>query len=225
MTTPHKRRVRPGSSHAELSHWTINGGDGSAASVGLCGFASATVTLSVVLAGWFPHTTVLYAVVPLLVTGGIASAIGSLWSYLSRITFFAILCGFFSAVSVVDALALVLTPTGFVTGQGGGTGIVAIVFICIALIDVILLLHALRINKVLVGMLGCLSLAHGLLGTGDALAGTWNLIGAGGWAGIGAALLAFYTAAALQINSASGRPILPLGRPLIKARRRLKLLD
>ena len=186
---------------------------GEAAPLGLFGFASATFTLSAVNAGWFPAATAIFAMPLVLIFGGIAQFIAGMWSYRKGDTFAATAFGSFGAFNTTYALFLLFSASGLVKGPAAGTGVIGIFIACFSLIAFVLMLAAMRINWALVGVLFFLALTYGLLGAGEIAGASPNLLSYGGWAGLISSVLAFYTAAAMVINSVNKRVVLPLGAP------------
>jgi len=186
---------------------------GEAAPLGLFGFASATFTLSAVNAGWFPAATAIFAIPLVLVFGGIAQFIAGMWSYRKGDTFSATAFGSFGAFNTTYALFILLNHAGLIVGPSAGMGVIGVFIACFSLIAFILMLAALRINMALVGVLFFLALTYGLLGAGEIAGAAPNLLSYGGWAGIISAVLAFYTAGAMVLNSVNGRAVVPLFPP------------
>jgi len=186
---------------------------GEAAPLGLFGFASATFTLSAVNAGWFPAATAIFAIPLVLVFGGIVQFIAGMWSYRKGDTFSATAFGSFGAFNTTYAVYVLLNHAGLIVGPGAGMGVIGVFIACFSLISFILMLGALRINMALVGVLLFLTLTYGLLGAGEIAGASPNLLSYGGWAGIISSVLAFYTAAAMVLNSVNGRAMVPLGAP------------
>jgi succinate-acetate transporter protein len=186
---------------------------GEAAPLGLFGFASATFTLSAVNAGWFPMATVIFAMPLVLIFGGIAQFIAGMWSYRKGDTFAATAFGSFGAFNTTYALFVLFSAGGLVKGPAAGTGVIGIFIACFSLIAFVLMLAAMRINWALVGVLFFLALTYGLLGAGEIAGAAPNLLSFGGWAGLISSVIAFYTGAAMVVNSVNKRVVLPLGAP------------
>lgn len=222
MATPVERWTPAGPIRSQMSTEMIEQEEaraaasvGEAAPLGLFGFASATFTISAVLAGWFPTTTALFATPLVFIFGGLAQFIAGMWSYRKGDTFAATAFGSFGAFNTAYALFLWFQHTGLVAGPAAGLGVAGIFVSCFSLIALFLMIAAMWKNMALVAVLFLLALAYGLIGASDIAAGAPNLLSYGGWAGIGSAVCAFYTAGAMVINSVGGRLILPLGKPLM----------
>lgn len=185
--------------------------------LGLLGFATGTFTISSVLAGWFPSSTVAFATPVVFIFGGLAQFIAGMWSYRKGDTFSATAFGSFGAFNTSYALYLWLKAAGLIVGPGAGLGVIGIFVACFALIALMLMVGALWKNMALVAVLFFLTLTYGLVAAGDIAGNASNLLSYGGWAGLISSVLAFYTAAAMVINSLAQREFLPLGAPRMSA--------
>lgn len=188
---------------------------GDSTALGLFGFASATFTLSAVNAGWFPAATAVFAIPLVLIFGGIAQFIAGMWSYRKGDTFAATAFGSFGAFNTTYALYVLLHQGGLIAGPAAGIGVIGVFIACFSLIAFVLMIAALHLNKALVGVLFFLALTYGLLGAGEIAGAAPNLLAYGGWAGIISSVFAFYTAAAMVINSINQRVVVPLGSPMM----------
>ena len=194
---------------------------GEPAPLGLFGFASATFTLSAVMAGWFPKDTAIFAIPLVLVFGGIAQFIAGMWSYRKGDTFSATAFGSFGGFNAAYGLYALFTQSGLMPGLAAGAGVVGVFVACFSLISIFLMIAAMWKNMALVGVLFFLALTYGLIGAGEIAGVAPNLLAYGGWAGIISSVLAFYTAGAMVINSVSQRQALPLGKPMMAQETRL----
>lgn len=195
---------------AERSASTV----GEPAPLGLFGFAAATFTLSAINAGWFNAATALYAMVPLIIFGGVVQFLAGMWAYRKGDTFAATAFGSFGGFNATYGVYSLLKQAGLIVGPGAGAGVVGVFLICLGLIAGMLALAACWKNMALVGVLGCLMVAYVLLGIGMIASGSALMMHVGGWAGLVASVLAFYTGGAIVVNSISARSILPLGPAL-----------
>ena len=183
--------------------------------LGLLGFATGTFTISAVLAGWFPATTVLFASAVVFIFGGLGQFIAGMWAYRKGDTFSATAFGSFGAFNTAYALYLWMHQSGLIVGPGSGLGVIGIMLACFSFIAAALMVAAMWRNMALVAVLLFLALTYGLVGAGNIAGGAPNLISEGGWAGLISSTIAFYTAAAMLINSASERELLPLGHRMM----------
>jgi succinate-acetate transporter protein len=179
--------------------------------LGLFALASTAFVLGTIHAGWFSAAAALVALPLVFVAGGLAQFIAGMWSYRKGDTFAATTFGTLGAFYTTYASVVLLQHTGAIGGSAAGRGVVGLVLVSFALIAGALMVAAARVKLTLVGVLLFLALAYGLTGIGDIIGGATNLLHYGGWAGVIAAALAFYTGAALVINSINAREVLPLG--------------
>lgn len=182
------------------------------APLGLLGFATATFTVSTVLAGWYPNKAVLLTIPILLIFGGIVQFLAGMWSYRKGDTFETAAFGSFGAFNVTYALFLIFMQNGTLHGAAGMAN-VGIWIAAFAFIALFLSIAALARNLSLVAVLFFLFLTYGFIAvaylTGQVQTGGWTLR-AGGWAGIVSSIIAFFTAMAMVVNSNFGRILLPL---------------
>jgi uncharacterized protein len=185
---------------------------GEPAPLGLLGFATATLTLSTVLAGWYPQSAMGLAIPVVLIFGGVAQFIAALFSLRKSDTFAATAFGSFGAFNVSFAI-LELLQNGGLLAHGGNLGPEGIFICCFGFIAFFLAVAAVRVNLALVTVLTALALAYVCDGASFLAAGNliWQHIG--GWAGIVSSVVAFYAAAGMVINSNFGRTVVPLGAP------------
>jgi len=186
--------------------------------LGLAGFASTRFAISTVYAGWFRFGPAnLAVVIPVaLLFGGVASFLAGMWAFRRgntlAATTFASFGAFNASWAILQWMMLVrLVPAG---GAGGSPGSVdGILVLTFSLISLYLGLAAMGQQLGLAAILFAMALAQAFLGVW-ALAPqiTWVRI-AGGYVGMLGALLAFFVSAALVINSAHGRELIPLPRP------------
>jgi succinate-acetate transporter protein len=190
---------------------------GEPAPLGLFGFASATFTISAINAGWFSPATALFAMVPLIVFGGIVQFIAGMWAYRKGDTFAATAFGSFGGFNATYGMYVLLKQAGLIVGPGAGAGVVGVFLICLGFIAGMLTLAALWKNMALVAVLGCLTVTYVLLGIGMIADGSALMMHVGGWAGLVSSVLAFYVGGAMVINSIGARAIMPLGPSLAPA--------
>ena len=183
---------------------------GEPAPMGLFGFAVGTLIVGFVISGLTPMTA-LPAVIPsLLVFAGLGQFIAGLFSFAKGNTFAATTMCSFGANNVLVASfiwmqSLGLIPKTYDTGFLLGVGLC-----CFGYISLALMLAATRLNMAFVLTLAALIPGYAL--TGIHYFGAPAVIGhIGGGFLLLAALLAFYTAAALVVNSTHERKIIPLG--------------
>ncbi|HXT35920.1 MAG TPA: acetate uptake transporter [Chloroflexota bacterium] len=190
---------------------------GEPAPLGLFAFAAATFTLSAVNAGWFSATNALFAMVPLIIFGGLVQLLAGMWAYRKGDTFAATAFGSFGGFNAAYGLYVLLKQAGLIAGSAGiagGGGVVGVFLICLGAIAAMLAVAALWRGMVLVGVLVALAVTYVLLGIYLISTGTLVLMHIGGYAGLISSFLAFYAGGAMVINSVSSRAVLPLGGSL-----------
>jgi succinate-acetate transporter protein len=184
------------------------------APLGLFGFAASTFTISAVFAGWFTPATAIFAMVPLIIFGGVVQFLAGMWAYRKGDTFAATAFGSFGGFNATYGVYSLLARAGLITGPGAGAGVVGVFLLCLCFIALMLTIAALWKNVALVGVLGCLTVAYGLLGIGLIANGSALMLHTGGYAGLVSSVLAFYAGGAMVVNSISARSIMPLGPSL-----------
>ena len=185
---------------------------GDAVPLGLASFASATFTVSAVNAGWFGDPLIgLIAAAPILfIFGGISQYIAAMWAFRKGNTFAATTFGSFGAFNTLFAIIILLIAAGTIPlGTVAGNYTVGTTLAMFALIAGYLAFAATGVSRVLVGVLGFLCAAYALLAAGFFVGPPNAAITAGGYAGIASSLLAFYASAAIVINSATRREVVP----------------
>lgn len=179
--------------------------------LGLAGFASATFTISSVLAGWFSMSALAIAIPVAFVFGGIAQFLAGMWAFrrgnLLAATAFASFGAFNTAWALLQWLSLARIIPNPATGDARGvTGIFVLTF---SLISLYLAIAALRDNTAVAAILFLLAFTYLCDGVGIWVGGTNLILGIGGYAGMLTSLLAFYLSAAIVVNSARGREVWP----------------
>ena len=179
------------------------------AAMGLFGFATGTIAIGYVLSGFTAHSAQIGTAPVLLIFAGIAQFIAGMWAYRKGNTFAATAFSCYGANNTVVATYL-LAGAGTIIPKTSGTNItLAIEMFCFACISLVLGAAALRLNPVFVAVLW--TLVPGFALTGLGLIGEPTVAGhIGGYWLILPALLAFYAASALVINSTYRSGVLPL---------------
>ncbi len=180
--------------------------------LGLAGFAAATFTVSTVLAGWFSLSILPVTIPVLLVFGGIAQFLAGMWAYARGNVLAATAFGSFGSFNTAFAILIWMQTAGIVPNvlmpaseQAWVTGIFILMFSLIALY---LGVAALSENGMVAAVLLVLALAYLADGTGVWIGGRNWLLAVGGYVGIVSAILAFYTSAAIVVNSMRRRATL-----------------
>jgi succinate-acetate transporter protein len=203
--------------------------------LGLWAFAAGTFTISAVFAGWFTPTTAIFAMVPLILFGGVAQFLAGMWSYRKGDTFAATAFCSFGGLNASYGSYVLLAKAGLITlpaaagavaaagpsaataalaTAGFPTGPFGIFFCCLCCITFFLMIAALWRNVVVAAVLFCLMVAYGLWGIYMLAGNSALILHTGGYCGLVSSTLAFYAGGAVVINSISARQILPLGPAL-----------
>ncbi len=185
-----------------------------AAPLGLAAFAAATFTVGSVLAGWTPLSGLVGALPILLIFGGIAQFIAAMWAFRKGETFWATFLGVFGSWYAVLSLGILLGGGGAlaaVAGPGGQSVSLGVSVAMFAFIALYLAYAAMGVSSVMVWVLGFLTASLALIAAAFfvGVANTPFLLMAAGYSGIVSALIAFYTSAAIVVNSALSREVLP----------------
>jgi uncharacterized protein len=186
--------------------------------LGLAGFASARFAISTVYAGWFQFSPAdLAIVIPVaLIFGGVTSFLAGMWAFRRgntlAATTFATFGAFNASWAILEWMMLVGVVPAVVAG-GNPAYVDGVLVLTFSLISLYLGLAAVGQNLGLAAVLFAMALANGFLGVWALTPATsWVRI-VGGYCGIAGALLAFFVSAALVINSAHGRELIPIPRP------------
>ena len=177
------------------------------AALGLGGFALTTFILNVVNAGLISADN-LGMVLPVgIFYGGLAQFCAGMWEFKRGDTFGATCFASFGAFWMGIAVMVLLENTGVilpVPREG-----MAVLFIAWGIFTAYATVASLKVNKAVTSIFVTLVILFFLLAAGE-----WNgtVHKIAGYEGILCALIAWYTSAAVLINTLFGRDILPLGR-------------
>lgn len=202
---------------SRLEHWQARAKamTGDPIPLGLLGFATATFAAGSVIAGWWPQASMALVIPVLLVFGGLVQFIAGMWAYANADTLSATAFGSFGAFNTTFSIYFLLERAG-VLGATVSYGPLAIWIAGFAFIAGVLCLAAFSRSTTLASVLFALCVGYALLSAGY-FAQTPNntslLYHVGGWFLIVSAVLAFYTAAAVGLNSAFRARLLPVGSP------------
>jgi succinate-acetate transporter protein len=183
--------------------------------LGLAGFASTRFILSAIYAGWFQFTpsNLAIAIPVALLFGGAASFLAGMWAFRRgntlAATTFAIFGSFNAAWAVLQWMMLVGLAPHIAAGSDAG-GVEGVLVLTFGLISGYLGLAALGQHPGLAAVLLTMALTQFCLGAWALTPQTTWLRMAGGYAGLVTALLAFVMSAALVINGAFEREVIPL---------------
>jgi succinate-acetate transporter protein len=189
------------------------------AALGLAAFALTTFLLS--LTNAFGES-----VAPLLTFfgfaafyGGTVQLLAGMWEFKNRNTFgataFSTYGGFWLGLAVFIGLVLV----GKVPAKDVSLS-VAWILVAFAIFNTYMLFWSARVNAAVFAVFLTLEATEVVLFIGNFMgqAAGVGVTAVGGYIGILTALVAWYTSAAIVVNSLSDRPVLPLGSPLWRPR-------
>jgi succinate-acetate transporter protein len=182
--------------------------------LGLAGFASATFTVSTVYAGWFQFSPgdLAIAIPVLLIFGGIAQFLAGMWAFRRSNLLAATAFSTFGSFNVAFALflwlqAIHLAPS--IVGGGNPAFVAGVFVLTFSLISLYLGMAALGENLWIAAILFTLALTYAFDGV-QAISANVPWVGiVGGYCGIVSSSLAFLLSAAIVINSAFRRELIP----------------
>lgn len=174
--------------------------------LGLGGFALTTFLLNIVNAGLISKDN-LGMVLPVgIFYGGLAQFCAGMWEFKRGDTFGATCFSSFGAFWMGVALMILLENTGVIpTVPREG---MAVLFIAWGIFTAYATIASLKVNRAVTSIFVTLVILFFLLAAGE-----WNATvhKIAGYEGILCALIAWYTAAGVLINTLFGRDVLPLG--------------
>jgi succinate-acetate transporter protein/CBS domain-containing protein len=180
--------------------------------LGLYGFAGATFMVATHMAGWYgaPATTPILLAPFAAFFGGLAQFLAGMWAYRARDGLATAMHGMWGAFWMAYGLLFALAAFHVVTIPTAAFPELAYWFIVLAAITWVGGFAALAANGVLTAVLGFLALGSTLAAIGFGF-GNGGVTTLAGWSFIISAVLAFYFASGLMLESSYRRIILPLG--------------
>ncbi len=184
------------------------------APLGLAGFALTTFLLSASNAGWTRGAGsewLAYA----LVYGGVAQLLAGMWEFRNRNVFGATAFGTYGSFWIglfVYVRFLARPPLSNVTNDLGW------ILLAFAIFTLYMLICSAMANAAIFAVFLLLEIAFIVLFIGNFSAST-GTIKFGGYVGIATALVAWYASAAGVMAGMAGRPVLPVGKPLLNLAR------
>jgi uncharacterized protein len=192
------------------------------APLGLAAFALTTFLLSGANAGWMTHATSNAWLPYALGYGGVVQLLAGMWEFRNRNVFGATAFGTYGGFWIGLGLWVLLVaehapPTGVsASAYAAQTGKdLAWILLAFAIFNTYMLLWSTQLNWAIFGVFLTLEITEIVLFIGGFAANT-NVVKAGGYIGVLTALVAWYTSAAGVINGMKGKPVVPVGGPLIK---------
>jgi uncharacterized protein len=192
------------------------------APLGLAAFALTTFLLSGANSGWMTHATGNAWLPYALGYGGVVQLLAGMWEFRNRNVFGATAFGTYGGFWIGLGLWVLLVaehapPTGVnASAYAAQTGKdLAWILLAFAIFNTYMLLWSTQLNWAIFGVFLTLEITEIVLFIGGFAANT-NVVKAGGYIGVLTALVAWYTSAAGVINGMKGKPVVPVGGPLIK---------
>jgi len=182
---------------------------GEPGAMSLFGFAVGTLLIAIPITGELPQASSLAAIPALLIFGGLAQFIGGLFAYRKGNTFAATAFCSFGANNVVVSAFFLFQAIGMVPKSSDAMMYLGIDLFCFAYIALVMLLASFRLNAAFVLVLLALAPGYGLSAVGD-VGGSTTIAQIGGWFLVCSAGLAFYSGAALVLNSTYERTVFPM---------------
>ena len=183
--------------------------------LGLFGFAAATFMVSANLAGWYGTAATPFTLFPFALTaGGIAQFLAGTWAYRARDAIATAMHGIWGSFWIAYGLHELLIALGALpptTAGGSAPGAFGFWFVVLAAITWVATAAAAAESLALTGVLGMLASGSTLLAIAFlAAAPMIQVIGA--YILIISALIAWYLASAILLESAHKRTVLPIGK-------------
>lgn len=182
---------------------------GEPGAMSLFGFAVGTLLIALPLSGQLPMAAILATVPALLIFAGIGQFVGGLVAYRKGNTFAATAFCSFGANNVVVSAFLLFQALGLFPNNRDTMLLLGVDLFCFAFIAFTLFIASFKLNAAFTLVLFALFPGYGLTAVPNA--GGPTVIGhIGGWFLIISAGLAFYSGAALVLNSTYERVVLPM---------------
>jgi uncharacterized protein len=183
--------------------------------LGLFGFAAATFMVAANMAGWYGSTDTPLVLFPFALTaGGIAQLLAGMWAYRARDAIATAMHGIWGSFWIAYGLYTLLIALGVLpstTSAGSAPGAFGLWFVVLAAITWVGAIAATADNTALTALLVMLAAGSTLLAIA-LLAATPTVLVIGAYLLIISALIAWYLAAALMLEAAYNRPVLPTGK-------------
>jgi uncharacterized protein len=178
------------------------------APLGLAAFALTTFLLSADNAGWMKNAVGAAWLGYAFAYGGLAQLLAGMWEFKNRNVFGATAFSTYGGFWIGLGLWALLVPDA---AKGKD---VAWILLAFAIFNTYMLLWSTQLNTAVFLVFLTLELTEIVLFVGG-FAGNANIVKVGGYIGVITALVAWYTSAAGVGAGVTGRPILPVGKPLL----------
>lgn len=180
--------------------------------LGLYGFAAATFMVAANIAHWYgTSNTALYLAPFAAAFGGLAQFLAGMWSFKARDGLATAMHGMWGSFWIAYGILNLLFATHSLAVPQGAFPALGFWFIGLAAITWAGTAAATAESKALTSVLAFLALGSTLFAIGQ-LTGYDGISVAAGWSFIISAILAWYTASALMLESTFGRSVWPLGK-------------
>lgn len=180
--------------------------------LGLYGFAAATFMVAAHIAHWYGSSnTELYLAPFAAVFGGLAQFLAGMWAFKARDALATAMHGMWGSFWIAYGILNVLFASGNLARPQGAFPALGYWFIGLAAITWVGTAAATTENKLLTAVLAFLALGSTLFAIGQ-IAGNDRINVLAGWSFIISAVLAWYTASAIMLESAFGRTVWPVGK-------------
>ena len=180
--------------------------------LGLYGFAGATFIVAANMAHWFGTSqTALYLAPFAAMFGGLAQFLAGMWSFKARDGVASAMHGMWGSFWLAYGLLSILFATGTLAKPTGAFEALGFWFIVLAAITWVGCFAAAAEAKGLAWLLGFLAAGSTVAAVGQ-IAGVEPLNVLAGYLFIISAVIAWYVASGLMLESAYGRPVWPLGK-------------
>jgi len=191
------------------------------APLGLAAFALTTFLLSAFNAGWMTKASGLAWLGYAFAYGGLAQFMAGMWEFRNRNVFGATAFGSYGGFWIGLGLYFILVGRGLLATRVGValfSNDVAWILLAFAIFNTYMLLWSTLVNAAIFAVFLTLEATEVVLFIGN-FAGNTSVIKIGGYIGIVTAAVAWYTSAAIVVNTMrGGAQTLPVGKPLWPAR-------
>jgi succinate-acetate transporter protein len=179
--------------------------------LGLFGFAGATFVVAANLAGWYGNSTTPDFLFPFAAFfGGLAQFLAGMWAFRARDGLATAMHGMWGSFWMAYGVLWLLIAAGTITAPTGAFPALGFWFIALAWITWVGAYAARAVSGALVGVLGFLAAGATVMAAGQ-ISGAAVATQIAGYLFIISAILAWYTASGLMLESTFGREVLPLG--------------
>jgi uncharacterized protein len=183
------------------------------APLGLAAFALTTFLLSAVNAGWAKNSTGSDWLGYAFAYGGFIQLLAGMWEFRNGNVFGATAFSTYGGFWIGLGLWAVLVAPHALSATAASKDL-GWILLSFAIFNTYMLIASTQVNVAVFGVFLTLELTEIFLFIGN-FWGNANIIKVGGYIGVLTALVAWYTSAAGVLNGMSGRPVAPVGRPLL----------